>query len=94
MSAQSQPGKLLFHTLDKGSGPVLLSVHSLRALGAIIDFEHDLAIFLCLDPDLAVHLERSATGHQLLSLSADLYDHSYPLKKAMESLQDLVLREE
>eukprot|EP00439_Symbiodinium_sp_Y106_P052416 s1089_g7.t1 len=94
LSAQSQPGKLLFHTLDKRSGPVLLSVHSLRALGAIIDFEHDLAIFLCLDPDLAVHLERSATGHQLLSLSADLYDHSYPLKKAMESLQDLVLREE
>ena len=36
---------LKVHALDRGEAPVLLSVHSLRKLGAVIDFEADLAVF-------------------------------------------------
>ena len=94
LRAQGNPGRLRVHTLDRGSGPILLSVHSLRSLGAIIDFEQDLAVFRRLDPRRAVRLERSATGHQLLSLSDDLYAQSFPLVKAMESLQELIQHDE
>ena len=90
LKALGRDGRLQIHALDQGVGPILLSVQSLRSLGAVIDFEHDLAIFRHLDPTRAVPLERSATGHQLLSLSDDLYSRSRMLKKPFGSLQDLL----
>ena len=36
-----QMGSLKVHALDQGEAPVLLSVQSLRGLGAVIDYEHD-----------------------------------------------------
>ena len=90
LKALGRDGQLQIHTLDQGSGPILLSVQSLRSLGAVIDFEHDLAIFRHLDATRAVPLERSATGHQLLSLSDDLFAHSIKLKTRFGSLQDLL----
>ncbi|CAE7244231.1 unnamed protein product [Symbiodinium sp. CCMP2592] len=38
LQANGQGGHLRIHALDKGSGPILVSVATLRALGAIIDF--------------------------------------------------------
>ena len=44
VQARTKEGKLTVHTLDAGSGPILLSVASLRALGAIVDFSSDLMV--------------------------------------------------
>ena len=44
ISANGAPGELRIHTLDSGSSPVLLSIETLRRLGAVIDFEHDLMV--------------------------------------------------
>eukprot|EP00439_Symbiodinium_sp_Y106_P022783 s7332_g2.t2 len=42
LQAGEREGRLRIHALDMGQGPILLSVASLRALGAIIDFQEDL----------------------------------------------------
>lgn len=54
-----QYGSMKVHAL----APILLSIHSLRQLGAIIDFENDLAIFRKVDAQRVVSLERSSAGH-------------------------------
>jgi len=59
-------GMMKVHALDQGSAPILLSAHSLRQLGALVDFENDLAVFRHVDPTRAIQLERSsarAPGH-------------------------------
>ena len=81
--ADQRPGVLKVHALERGTGPLLLSVSTLRSLGAIIDFEADVAVFRHLNARKLVALERSATGHQLISLTDDL------LAKAKECTQDI-----
>ena len=66
------------HALDKGSGPVLLSVATLNTLKAVIDFEEGLIVFRGLDPKQVIQLQRSTSGHQLLPLTEDLYSKSIP----------------
>ena len=90
LRAAGQEGHLKVHTLDQGSGPILLSVETLRSLGAIIDFEQDLLVLKHLDPRRAIPLERSSTGHQLLPLSEDLYGQAISLSAPVSSLRDLV----
>ena len=41
VQADGKPGQVQVHALDAGAGPVLFSIESLRALGAIIDFSED-----------------------------------------------------
>ena len=38
VSADGREGLLRVHALDQGEGPLLFSIHTLRALGAVIDF--------------------------------------------------------
>ena len=73
------------HTLDKGSGPILFSIETLRSLGAIIDFEHDLICFRKLS-----QLEQSSSGHQLVPLVQDWYHASKPTKRPVPSLKDFI----
>ena len=86
ISAGGREGQLRVHTLDKGDGPLLFSIDALRKLGAIIDFENDLAVFRCLDANRIIHLERSCTGHQLLPLTEDLFEKATEAKTAVPSL--------
>ena len=65
-----------------------MSIEALRSLKAVIDFEHDLVVFRGLDTSRAIQLQRSSTGHQLLSLSKDLYSEALPLKSALGSLKE------
>lgn len=90
VSAAGKPGELKIHTLDQGEGPILLSIETLRSLGAIIDFEHDLAVFRNLDAQRILQLHRSCTGHQLLPLTQDWYDQSVKAKSAVGSLKDFI----
>ena len=90
IQANNQPGKLKVHCLDHGSGPLLLSVETLRNLGAIVDFSSDLICFRALDPTRLIRAERSATGHQLLDMTEDWYRGSLCTKQAVPSLETFV----
>ena len=56
--------------------PILFSVETLRSLGALIDFEHDLIVFRHLSNERIIQLERSSSGHQLLPLAQDWHQGS------------------
>ena len=65
-------GKMKIHVHDIDGQPVLMSIASLRALGAVIDFESDEAIFKKIDPCRVIPLERAPSGHQLFPLTEDI----------------------
>ena len=58
-------------TLDVEGVPVLLGMKTLRRLKAIIDFDRCLVVFAAVNPNLAIGLRRSRTGHLLLDLTQD-----------------------
>ena len=60
VSANGSPGELRVHTLNHGQSPILLSVETLRKVGAVIDFSADLAVFRRLDPSRIIPLTRGA----------------------------------
>ena len=78
------------HALDKGSGPLLFSVESLRSLGAVIDFEHDLVCFRKLTDRRVIRVERSEAGHQLLPMTEDWHARAADTKSPVPSLADLI----
>ena len=88
ITAANKDGELTIHTLDKGDGPILVSIATLRSLKAIIDFENDLVVFRALDDQRVVPLTRSKAGHQLISLSDDLYKDALPCTEKIRSLKD------
>ena len=61
---------LKVHAQETEGVPALLSAKSHTALGAVIHFETDHAIFRNLEPETVVQLERSPTGH----LWTDLFE--------------------
>ena len=71
VSANGAPGEISVHTLDRGQSPILLSIDTLRRLGALIDFQSDLLVFRNLDSRRIIKLSRSRTGHQLLPMTED-----------------------
>ena len=62
--------KIHVHNIE--GQPVLMSIASLRALGAVIDFDRDEAIFKKIDPCRVISLERAPSGHQLFPLTEDI----------------------
>ncbi|OLP95145.1 Retrovirus-related Pol polyprotein from transposon TNT 1-94 [Symbiodinium microadriaticum] len=88
VNAAGQRGKIVVHALDEGEGPVLFSIDALRKLKALIDFEKDLIVFRALDPCKVVPLKRSQTGHQLLDLTADLFEKARGTMKPVPSLDE------
>ena len=76
VKADGRAGELRVHALDRGEGPLLFSVESLRSLGAVIDFKHDLVCFRHLNDRKIIELERSEAGHQLLPMTTDWYEAS------------------
>ena len=90
ITAGGKAGTLNIHTISQGHGPILLSVSTLRALGAVIDFSEDLAVFRNLDANRIVQLQRSATGHQLVPLSQDLLHGAKDANQAVPSLKSFI----
>ena len=88
--AEGREGHLKVHTLDRGEGPILFSIETLRSLGAIIDFEHDLIVFRKLSDERVIQLERSSSGHQLLPLTKDWYRESQKTSTRVPSLKDFL----
>ena len=56
---EDRPMQLKVHVLGEGKAPVLLSVDTLRKMGAIIDVASDEVIFSQVAPDKLIKLERS-----------------------------------
>ena len=86
ITAEGKSGALKIHALDKGEGPILLSIATLRNLKAVIDFSEDLVVFRALNPRKIIRTGRSATGHQLLPLAKDLYDGAIDANREVPSL--------
>ena len=93
VQAGAHEGELSVHALGQGSGPVLLSVDTLRRLKAVIDFDSDLAVFRALDDSRVIKLARSQTGHQLLPLTENWWDCSFTARKNIPGL-DVYLPQE
>ena len=90
VSAGGAPGELSIHTLDCGGTPILVSIDTLRRLGAVIDFRDDLMVLRALDAQKIIPLQRSAAGHQLLSLTQDLYSNHVPAARPVPGLKDFI----
>lgn len=63
VAPEGQAAWMKIHALPTPDVPVLVSIKSLMALGAIINFEAGTAIFQKLSPDAVVQLDRSPSGH-------------------------------
>ena len=81
-----QLGEMKVHVHEIEGQPVLLSVSALRALGAVIDFERDEAIFKNVDAKVVVPLERAPSGHQLFPLTQDILSSGRTRLSAFSSL--------
>ncbi|CAE7559277.1 unnamed protein product, partial [Symbiodinium necroappetens] len=83
VQAGAQEGELSVHALGQGSGPVLLSVDTLRRLKAVIDFDSDLAVFRALDDSRVLKLARPGSAFQawmcICRKSRDNTSHHRPL---------------
>ena len=90
VNANGKDGKLVVHALDEGEGPVLFSIEALRKLDALIDFRRDLIVFRELDPCKIIPLKRSQMGHQLLDLTADLFEKAKGTSKPVPSLDEFL----
>lgn len=87
IEAGEKEGILQVHTLEEGQGPVLLSISTLRRLGAIIDFKEDLIVFRELDDTKMIQATRSQSGHQLVPLTENLYRGAVQCHSAVPSLR-------
>ena len=92
LPSEDRSMSLQVHVLEEGRAPVLLSVDSLRKMGAIIDFRNDKAVFTTVAPRSLVSLERSSSGHQLLPLTRDFLKEGKGLRFPVRSLEDLIFR--
>lgn len=90
ITANQKPGLLQVHTLDRGVGPILVSIATLRQLGAIVDFSSNLAVFRNLDARKVVPLVESASGHQMVSLTDDLLMNAKVCSKDIPGLADYI----
>ena len=90
VTAGGRPGAFRAHALDRGDGPLLLSIDALRPLGAIIDYDNDLMVLRRVDPSKVIPLERSATGHHLLSTIQDIITNAIDTIRAVPSLRDFL----
>ena len=90
IQADGKEGSIRVHALDQGDGPILFSIASLRALGAIVDFSEDLIVFRKLTDRKVIQLERSVTGHQLIPMTSDWYAQAQETARPVPSLRDFI----
>ena len=93
IKADDQPGVMKIHALDRGQGPILLSVSTLKALKAVIDFSDGSMVLRAVNPRRIVQLEESSTGHLLLPLTGDLLEGARSTTCSVPALQDYVTGE-
>lgn len=90
---KEHPMQLKVHVLEQGQAPVLLSIDTLRRMGAIIDFAADEVVFQKVNPQRLIRMERSQAGHQLLPLAEDFLSAGEQLVRPVTGLRSLVSQE-
>ena len=85
---QAAEAKMQIAVHDCCDQPVLMGIQTLRALGAVIDFESDEMILKKINPSKVLALERAANGHQLFPLTDDPYDRARVRGTPFHSLHD------
>ena len=68
----------------------MISIDTLRKLGAILDFSEDLIVLRAIDATKVIPLQRSATGHQLIDLTEDWFRGALPAQREVPSLRAYV----
>ena len=86
LAVGEQESKVRIHLHDIPQQPVLLSVKGLRALGAVIDFDRNEAIFKRIDPAKVAVLETTASGHQLFPLVGNVLENARRRRSPFKSL--------
>ena len=90
LMAGGRPGQIKVHALDKGSAPILFSVASLKAFGAIRDFAEGAMVMRKVDDRKLVQLEQSRAGHLLIPLTGDILKNAISTPVPAPALSNFV----
>ena len=91
--AGDRPG-VKIHALNRGAGPILLSVATLKALNATIDFGEGTMVLKNVDNRKLLTLEETQTGHLLLPLAQDLLAGAQGTSMSIPSLSSYLAQED
>ena len=83
------PVRMKIHVIPDGQAPILLSIDTMKKLGAIVDYGNDEAIFTSLNDQVIVPLQKSRAGHQLLPLGQDPLRNGRQLARPVRRLSAL-----
>ena len=92
--AGGKPGVMKIHALNRGAGPILLSVATLKALNATIDFGEGTMVLKNVDNRKLLTLEETQTGHLLLPLAQDLLAGAQGTSMSIPSLSSYLAQED
>ena len=69
-----------------GTVPILLSIQTLRKMGAIVDYGRNEAVFTRINPLKCLQLQTTTTGHQILPLTRDFMQEATVLQAPVHRL--------
>ena len=92
--AGDKPGVMKIHALNRGAGPILLPVATLKALNATIDFGEGTMVLKNVDNRKLLTLEETQTGHLLLPLAQDLLAGAQGTSMSIPSLSSYLAQED
>ena len=72
MQVGDKKGRMSVHVHDSENQPILVSVKSLKSLGAIVDFRTGHCVFANVDSTKVTKLEEEENGHLTMRLTDDL----------------------
>lgn len=81
-------GDMAIHVHEVPDQPILISIRSLKALGAVVDFGRNEVIYRKICPHSVVALEQASNGHLLMPLSGNLLEGATRRKQAFGALGD------
>ena len=84
MLVGEKKGRMAIHVHDSQDQPILVSVKSLKSLGATIDFRTGHCVFTNVDPTSVVQLEAEENGHLTMCLTEDLLKGAKKLAKPFQ----------
>ena len=87
---QTLNGKTVYlgmYVFDSQDVPILISIKTLRKLGALLDVARSMVVFQGVDAQLAIQLEVSPSGHLLLDLTKDWLTSSVNLAAETDTPQ-------
>lgn len=88
VDAGPKKGSMEVHIHDAPEQPVLVSRRALAALGAVIDFQSNQAIYTKVDPSVVVPLSQAPNGHLLMPLTGNILSGGTARKRPFQGFLD------